>query len=356
MSTPDVENRNVAAFQVLTAPDAVKARLPITSEVAGLVVRTRQEFHDVLVGRDLDRLVVVVGPCSIHDPVAAYDYAGRLRAVADRTRDSLIVLMRTYFEKPRTTVGWKGLINDPRLDGSGDIEAGLQMAREILLGINRIGVPCATEALDPISPQYIGDLLSWASVGARTTESQTHREMASGLSTPVGFKNATDGSLEPAVNALISAGQCHSFLGISASGHSCVVKTRGNPDRHVILRGGARPNYYREDVDHAVEMVRKADPSLRRAVMVDSSHGNSSKDPARQPLVCQDVVGQFRGGQRAILGLLIESNLLPGSQKWTKGQPLEYGVSITDGCLGWDETEALLEHVAREVRATAKAA
>jgi 3-deoxy-7-phosphoheptulonate synthase len=351
-----LENRNVAGFCSLTAPARVKQRLPANDSVAQLVVETRRQVRDVLRGVDSRRLVVIVGPCSIHDCSAACEYASRLRAVADRNRDSVLVLMRTYFEKPRTSVGWKGLVNDPYLDGSCDMEAGLQTAREILLKVNRCGVPCASELLDPFAPQYLGDLLGWASIGARTTESQTHREMASGLSMPVGFKNGTDGCLDAAVNALISAGQPHSFLGIDGDGQAAVVKTTGNPDRHVVLRGGARPNYYREDVERAAQMVTAADPNLIRPIMVDSSHGNSGKDYRRQAVVCKDVVGQFVSGQRAVMGLLIESNLLPGSQTWRADAELQYGVSITDGCIGWEETEQLLDNLASQVRTAPRAA
>jgi 3-deoxy-7-phosphoheptulonate synthase len=270
--------------------------------------------------------------------------------------EELVIVMRTYFEKPRTTVGWKGLINDPHLDGTRDIVLGLRRAREVLLAVSREGVPCATEALDPITPQYLSDLISWASIGARTTESQTHREMASGLSMPVGFKNGTDGSLDAAINALISAGHGHSFLGINADGHASVVKTSGNPNRHVVLRGGARPNYYREDVEAAVQQVARAAPELKRAVMVDTSHGNSSKDYRRQGTVCRDVVDQFVGGQSGLLGLLVESNLEEGRQDWIQGANLRYGTSITDACIGWTETEKLLTHVAEQVRSRPAAA
>lgn len=350
------ENNNVVEFQELTSPALLKSELPATPEIEDLVLRTRTALRNLIQGVDSDRLLVIVGPCSIHDQEVAYEYARRLRRVADRVSDSLVLVMRTYFEKPRTTVGWKGLVNDPHMDGSCDTNTGLRRARETLLEVNRLGVPCATEALDPITPQYIADLLSWASVGARTTESQTHREMASGLSVPVGFKNSTDGSLDAAINALISAGQPHSFLGINAEGHASVVKTAGNIDRHVVLRGGTRPNYYREDVEHASLRVQSTESRLRRPVMVDSSHGNSSKDYRRQSLVCRDVLAQFRQGQGAILGLLVESNLEEGQQKWVPGVALKYGVSITDGCIGWSETEELLEYVAAEVRSRKKAA
>jgi 3-deoxy-7-phosphoheptulonate synthase len=350
-----VENNNLLGFEALVTPREVKAALPITPGVEELVLRTRRGVRDVLRGVDERRLVVIVGPCSIHDADAAYDYAERLRRVAADIEDTALVLMRTYFEKPRTSVGWKGLINDPHLDGSCDIATGLQRAREILLRINEIGVPCASEALDPITPQYISDLLSWASIGARTTESQTHREMASGLSMPVGFKNGTDGGLEVARNAFISAGHGHHFLGINADGVTAIVTTAGNRDRHLVLRGGPRPNYYREDVDHAAALVREADAEIVRGIMVDTSHGNSSKDYLRQGQVCRDVLHQFSSGQKSIMGLLIESNLCPGRQDWKKGETLAYGVSLTDGCIGWAETEELLRFIARSLRAADQA-
>ncbi len=348
--SPRTENNNVVGFQELTPPGQVQAALAPSTDTEQLVVETRQQIRDIVMGDDQRRLVVIVGPCSIHDPEAALDYASRLGKVRLALSEQLVIVMRTYFEKPRTTVGWKGLINDPHLDGTRDIELGVRTAREVLLAVNREGVPCATEALDPITPQYVSDLISWASIGARTTESQTHREMASGLSMPIGFKNGTDGSLAPAINALISAGQGHSFLGINADGHAAVVKTTGNPDRHVVLRGGARPNYYREDVDQAVLQVVKADERLRRSVMVDTSHGNSSKDYRRQGTVCRDVIDQFAGGQTGIMGLLIESNIEEGRQDWMQGANLRYGTSITDACIGWGETEELLGQIAERVR------
>ena len=280
-----------------------------------------------------------------HGPDAAFEYARRLRAVAAATRDRLIVVMRTYFEKPRTTIGWKGLINDPRLDGSCDIAAGLQLARKILLEINELGLPCGGEVLDPITPQYISDLLSWASIGARTIESQTHREMASGLSMPIGFKNSTAGGLQVVQHAMISARHPHTFLGISADGATAMIKTNGNPDRHVVLRGGGSgPNYSPADVARAVEMLRGED--LARPVMIDCSHGNSSKDYTRQPIVCREVLSRLEASNGAIMGLLVESNLSSGRQDWVAGSALRYGVSITDACIGWDETEALLGEIA----------
>lgn len=344
-----VENTNLGGFEPLVAPANVKNETPASARALELVRTTRREIRAVLRGEDSKRLVVIVGPCSIHDPEAAFEYAARLGELRRELSDRLVLLMRTYFEKPRTTVGWKGLINDPHLDGSCDIPAGLLAARATLLKVNELGVPCGSELLDPVTPQYIADLLSWASIGARTTESQTHREMASGVSMPVGFKNGTDGSLEPAVNALISAAQAHAFVGINAEGMTCVVRTHGNPDRHVVLRGGHSPNYSAGDVKNAAERVTRADPTLRRMVMIDTSHGNTNRDFTRQPEVCRAVLQQVRGGNREIMGLLIESNLIAGRQDWKKGVPLRHGVSITDGCIGWKDTEPLLREIADAV-------
>ena len=343
-----LEDTHLVDMQPLIAPRAVKAELPMTEQAAELVSETRQLIRAILHGRDQRRLLVVTGPCSIHDAEAAYEYAGRLKKVIDATRDRLVIVMRTYFEKPRTTVGWKGLINDPHLDGSCDIPTGLQMARQILLHINQLGVPCAVEVLDPVTPQYVADLISWAAIGARTTESQTHRELASGLSMPIGFKNGTDGKVQSAINAMISARHPHSFLGINADGLTCMVKTGGNPDRHIVLRGGGgKPNCGPEDIARAVEFV--ASEEIARAVMVDCSHDNSGKDHTRQGQVCRDALAVFRDGQRALMGLLIESNLKPGKQAWKEGVQLEYGMSITDACIGWEETEQLLYEIAEAV-------
>jgi 3-deoxy-7-phosphoheptulonate synthase len=344
-----IENRNLMEVTPLIAPRAVKTKLPLTDAAAQVVLQTRRAIRDIIHGRDRHRLLVVVGPCSIHDPAGAYDYAERLQRVAQATRDQLVVVMRTYFEKPRTTVGWKGLINDPRLDGSCDIAAGLELARNILLKINTLGLPCAGEMLDPITPQYIADLLSWAAIGARTTESQTHREMASGLSMPVGFKNGTDGGLQVALNAMISARHLHSFLGINADGLTSVIKTTGNPDRHIVLRGGGgKSNYAPEDIARAAAMV--ADENIARPVMVDCSHDNSAKDHTRQLSVGRETLRQVGDGQEVIMGLLLESNLNPGKQTWKEGVALQYGVSITDACLGWSETEDLLHEAAAAMR------
>lgn len=356
MAEERLEDRNVVDVVPLIAPRAVKSAQPLSAAAAALVLRTRQAIRDVLHGRDRRRMLVVVGPCSIHDPEAAYEYARRLRPVADALRDDLLIVMRTYFEKPRTTIGWKGLVNDPHLDGSCDLEAGLQLARTILRTINDLGVPCGSEVLDPITPQYMSDLLSWASIGARTIESQTHRELASGLSMPVGFKNSTDGGLQVALQAMISARHPHTFLGIGADGATAMIKTQGNPDRHVVLRGGARgPNHAAEDVARAAELV--AVEGVTRAIMVDCSHDNSGKDHTRQAAVCREVLAQLRSGAPAsLMGLLLESNLEPGKQTWKPGTALEYGVSITDACIGWDETEPLLYDVADAVRRSAAAA
>lgn len=338
----------------MIAPAAVKAKLPLTETAAQVVLSTRQAICDIIHGRDLHRLVVIVGPCSIHDPAAALEYAHRLKRVADQTREHLVIVMRTYFEKPRTTVGWKGLINDPHLDGSCDIATGLQLARSILLQINELGLACATEMLDPVTPQYTADLVSWAAIGARTIESQTHREMASGLSMPVGFKNGTDGRLEIALNAILSASHPHSFLGIGQDGMTALVKTTGNPDRHIVLRGGGgKTNYGPEDVARAALLMK--DQGIPRSVMVDCSHDNSHKNYRNQGSVCRAVLQQYQAGQRALMGLMLESNLYPGKQTWQEGAPLQYGVSITDGCIGWEETEDLLWEMAATVEGRALA-
>jgi len=344
-----IENRNLAEVTPLIPPRAIKAQLPLTDVAAGVVLEARRAIRDIIHGRDAQRLVIVVGPCSIHDPTAAYEYAERLKRVADATREQLVVVMRTYFEKPRTTVGWKGLINDPHLDGSCDIAAGLELARTILLRINTLGVPCAGEMLDPITPQYIADLISWAAIGARTTESQTHREMASGLSMPVGFKNTTDGGLEAALNAVISARHAHAFVGINVDGLTAVLKTTGNPDRHIVLRGGGgKANFDPDAIARAAQLV--AGEGIARPIMVDCSHDNSNKDHTRQLHVCREILRQLSHGQPAIMGISLESNLKAGKQTWKKGVALAHGVSITDACIGWEETEELLHEIAATVR------
>jgi 3-deoxy-7-phosphoheptulonate synthase len=347
MSTPEspIYNVNVAARTVLPTPAEVKAELPLDAPLEALILRSRRTVQNIIDGRD-PRLFVVVGPCSIHDVKAAMDYAGRLRRLADAVSDALFVIMRVYFEKPRTTVGWKGLINDPDMDDSFHIEKGIRIARRLLLDLARQGLPAATEALDPIMPQYLGDLITWTAIGARTTESQTHREMASGLSTPVGFKNGTDGSLSVAINALKSARQPHHFLGINEDGRSAVMQTRGNPYGHVVLRGGSgRPNYDSVCVAQCEQELAKA--QLPQRIVVDCSHGNTNKDPSLQPLVARDVVEQVANGNRSIIGLMLESNLEAGNQQIPADlAALRYGVSVTDACIDWATTEKSLKDLA----------
>ena len=348
-----ITNRNIIDIVPLPTPKDMQDMLPIPEETGHMVLQARQAIRNILHGHDTHRLVVIIGPCSIHDPEAAIQYAEQLKQVADRIRDHILIISRTYFEKPRTTVGWKGLINDPKLDGSCEIGQGFEMARSILLKINHLGMPCATEFLDPVTPQYISDLISWSAIGARTTESQTHREMASGLSMPVGLKNGTDGGLQVALNAMIAAGHPQSFIGINAEGLTSIIKTNGNPDRHLVLRGGGgRVNYHPPDISKAVDCLAKE--NIQRPIMVDCSHGNSEKDHTRQVPVAQSVVKQFTEGQTAIMGLLIESNLKPGNQKWEAGKELERGVSITDACIGWEETEHLLDELAETLDKSSK--
>jgi 3-deoxy-7-phosphoheptulonate synthase len=350
--TPEpLEDLRLAGIEPLVSPRELKAKLPATEGASRTVLSARHALRDAIHGRDARRLVVIVGPCSIHDPDAALEYAGRLAKTAEALAGELLLVMRTFFEKPRTTIGWKGLINDPHLDGSCDVGTGLELARSLLLEFGELGVACASEILDPFTPQYVADLLAWGGIGARTTESQTHRQIASGLSMPVGFKNGTDGGLQTAQNAMIAASHPHSFLGITQDGRSAVVTTTGNPDRHLVLRGGGgRTNYAPEDIARASAMV--ADQGIARPVMVDCSHDNSGKDPSRQADVCRAVLSQLRAGPpQMLLGLQIESFLEPGRQTWRKGEPLARGVSITDGCIGWGETEALLGEIAEAVRA-----
>ena len=336
-----INNVNVQSQELLPTPEQVKRALPLSPGAMQTVVTGRATVRNILARRD-PRLFVVVGPCSIHDVRAAGEYADRLQALAQEVSDTLCVIMRVYFEKPRTTVGWKGLINDPCMDDSFHIEQGLHLARELLLSIAERGLPAATEALDPITPQYLSDLVSWAAIGARTTESQTHREMASGLSMPVGFKNGTDGSLSVAINALESVSQPHHFLGINQDGQCAVFRTRGNPDAHIVLRGGgARPNY--DSVSVAVCEQELAAHGLARNIVIDCSHGNSNKDPRLQPLVAEDCAHQVLEGNRSIVGLMLESNLQAGNQPIPRDRAqLRYGVSVTDPCIDWDTTEKLL--------------
>jgi 3-deoxy-7-phosphoheptulonate synthase len=341
------ENLNVLASDVMPSPDEVKGRLPLTERAVRTVLAGRRATEAILDGRDR-RLFVVVGPCSIHDPVAGLDYATRLRDLASELSDTLVLVMRVYFEKPRTSLGWKGFVNDPRMDDSFRIDEGMERARRFLLDVNELGLPAATEALDPISPQYYGDLITWTAIGARTSESQTHREMSSGLSTPVGFKNSTDGDLEAAVNAILAAAQPHAFLGVNGQGRSAIFRTRGNRCGHLVLRGGGgRPNFDTVSISLAEEALSRA--RLARNLVVDCSHANSWKKPELQPLVMRDVIHQIREGNRSIVGLMAESFLAPGSQPIPADlSTLRYGCSVTDACLGWDTTVEMLRS-AREV-------
>ncbi|SFH79125.1 3-deoxy-7-phosphoheptulonate synthase [Modicisalibacter xianhensis] len=337
MSEQQVNNINVLAQDVLITPEALKQEIPLSEAAERTVIEGRETIQRILDGDD-PRLVVVVGPCSIHDVDAAKDYARRLKKLADEVKDSLYVVMRVYFEKPRTTVGWKGLINDPHINDSFEIEEGLHIARSLLVELAEMGLPLATEALDPISPQYLQDCISWSAIGARTTESQTHREMASGLSSPVGFKNGTDGSLDVAVNALQSVAHPHNFLGIDQAGKVAIIRTRGNAYGHVVLRGGnGKPNYDSVSVALAEQELTKAGVSAN--IMIDCSHANSNKDPALQPLVMENVTNQILEGNRSIMGLMVESHLGWGNQKIPEDRSqLKYGVSITDACIDWDTT------------------
>jgi len=332
----------------LIPPAILMEELPLGEQASTVVAKGREQVANILTGED-DRLVIVVGPCSIHDPFAALDYARRLAAEADKFRDDLLLVMRVYFEKPRTTVGWKGLINDPRLDDSFDINQGLRLARRFLLDVADLGLPTGSEFLDPISPQFIADLISWGAIGARTSESQVHRELASGLSMPVGFKNGTYGSVQLAIDAIGSAAHPHHFLSVSKQGVAAIVKTRGNPHCHVILRGGSSgPNYSEEAVESTVEDLGKA--GLDGRVMIDCSHANSGKDHTMQPSVAREVARQVAGGNHRVFGLMLESFLEDGNQNHTKVQKLVYGQSITDKCMSWERTEPLFAELADAVR------
>ena len=341
MTTLNVENVNVASFQSMPTPEELHARLPLSDKAGGTVMQGREALRNILDRKD-PRMFVVVGPCSIHDPVAGLDYARRLKKLQEEVKDSLLLVMRVYFEKPRTTTGWKGYINDPDMDDSFHIERGMANARKFLLDVCELGLPTATEALDPISPQFLGDLIAWTAIGARTTESQTHREMSSGLSTPVGFKNGTDGDIGIAINAILSASHPHSFLGINAQGNVAIVRTSGNPYGHVVLRGGdGRPNYDTVSVAMAEQALAKA--KLPANIVIDCSHANSYKNPELQPLVMADVVNQVRCGNRSLVGVMIESNIVAGKQAIPEDlSRLVYGCSVTDGCVGWETTEKML--------------
>ncbi|TDO99965.1 3-deoxy-7-phosphoheptulonate synthase [Marinomonas balearica] len=349
MSDKRLEDLNVASLTPLVTPASLKKTLPLSESVRNVVSRSREDIKNIMDGKD-HRLAIVIGPCSIHDTEAAIDYAKRLKALSEKVGDTLYIIMRAYFEKPRTTVGWKGLINDPNLDGSFDIEKGMGIARQLLIDLSELGLPLATEALDPISPQYYQDLISWSAIGARTTESQTHREMASGLSGPVGFKNGTDGSMTVAVNAMQSVSHPHSFLGINEEGQVSIVNTKGNAYGHIVLRGGnGLPNYSAEHVAASEEALNKA--SLKHNIMVDCSHENSAKKPEKQTEVALDVTRQIQDGNQSIMGLMIESNIGWGNQKVPQDKcDLQYGVSITDACIDWEATEKTLVDMANTLR------
>ena len=350
--TSDTDDEHVLDIVLLPPPEHLIRFFPIEgSPIESLVATTRTRVRDILGGAD-DRLLVVVGPCSIHDPAAALDYARRLADVRLQMADTLEIVMRVYFEKPRTTVGWKGLINDPYLDESCRISEGLRIARQLLIDIAKLRVPSGSELLDTISPQYIGDLIAWGAIGARTTESQVHRELVSGISAPIGFKNGTDGSVKIASDAIQAAARPHHFLGVHKSGRVAMVRTRGNPDCHIILRGGVVPNYDEPSVTAASETLERA--GLRSALMIDCSHANCSKQHERQLDVASEVARQVGNGSRRVFGAMIESHLYPGAQKFTPGHDdpaaLKYGVSITDPCLGWDDTVAALRILSDSVR------
>ena len=347
--TTRIDDTRIGAVRPLISPALLLDELPVPQETQTLVETSRGEIAEVLAHRD-DRLVVVVGPCSIHDHDQAIEYAKLLKAKADTLKDDLLIVMRVYFEKPRTTVGWKGYINDPRLDGSFRINEGLRAARQLLLDINALGLPTATEFLDLLSPQFIADLVAWGAIGARTTESQSHRQLASGLSCPIGFKNGTDGGVQIAADAIVAAAASHAFMGMTKMGMAAIFETRGNDDAHVILRGGKKgPNYDAASVEEACAALRKL--GLREQVMVDCSHANSNKSHERQIEVAQDIANQVSGGDKRIVGAMIESHLEAGRQDLKPGVPLARGVSITDACIGWAQTEPVLQTLAQAVRA-----
>lgn len=341
------DDLRIKSIKEVITPAQLHEQFPITEQGLTTVLSTREHIHNILHQQD-HRLLVIMGPCSIHDPKAAREYGTRLAAMREQYSDDLLIVMRVYFEKPRTTVGWKGLINDPDLDNSFHINKGLRIARELLVDLNDAGVPAATEYLDLVSPQYVADLISWGAIGARTTESQVHRELASGLSCPVGFKNGTDGNLNIAIDAIRSSSRPHHFLSLTKHGHSAIFSTTGNEDCHIILRGGHTTNYDAESVANAQRTLTKA--GLPERIMIDFSHANSGKRAERQADVCQDVAAQIANGDRSIIGIMIESHLKEGRQDTKPGAPLEYGKSITDACLGWDKSIVLLEQLAQAVR------
>ncbi len=350
--TSQTDDQRIEDITVLPPPEHLIRFFPIRgTAVEKLIGDTRKSIHQILHGKD-DRLLVIIGPCSIHDPAAAMEYARRLKDLREQHKDTLEIVMRVYFEKPRTTVGWKGLINDPYLDGSFRIDEGLRIARQLLIEINRLGLPAASEFLDVISPQYIGDLISWGAIGARTTESQVHRELSSGISAPIGFKNGTDGNIRIATDAIQAASRGHHFLSVHKNGQVAIVQTKGNPDCHVILRGGKTPNYDADSVAKACADLEAA--KLPTTLMVDCSHANSSKQHQKQMEVAADIAGQIAGGSRQVFGVMVESHLKAGAQKFTPGKDsvaaLEYGQSITDACIDWDHSVQLLQTLADAVK------
>lgn len=343
----EIDNLHIIGFEELPAPGSLKDELPLRGTALETVLKGHRRLKAILDHED-PRLAVVVGPCSIHDTAEALEYARRLKPLADELSDSLLVLMRVYFEKPRTTVGWEGLIYDPHLDGSHRIDHGLRIGRQLMLEIAQLGLPIAVEALDLISPQYLQDLVTWTAIGARTTESPTHRKLASGISSAVGFKNNVDGNLSVAVNAIRSASASHSFISVTEEGKVAAFRTEGNPHCHVILRGGMSPNFDRENVENCEKELRKA--GITENIMIDCSHGNSQKDFQKQILVLEDIAGQIVGGNRSIIGIMLESNLVEGNQPIPEDlEEIRYGVSITDACVGWDATEEMLRWFAGEI-------
>lgn len=349
MSNSQVENLNIASTELLITPDQLKSELPLTEKAISSIMEGRKIVRDILDRKD-KRIFLVIGPCSIHDTEAAKDYAERLVALQEKVKDTIYLVMRVYFEKPRTTVGWKGLINDPHLDDSFKIQEGLHIGRKLLLDLAEMGLPLSTEALDPISPQYLQDLICWSAIGARTTESQTHREMASGLSSAVGFKNGTDGSLTVATNALQSAANPHRFLGIDHKGKVAIIETKGNAYSHIVLRGGGgKPNYDSVNIKLTEDALAKA--NIPSNIMIDCSHENSSKDPAIQPLVMDNATNQILEGNKSIVGLMVESNIKFGNQKLNADRSkMEYGLSVTDGCIDWKQTEEAVIQMAEKLK------
>ncbi|MSS76762.1 MAG: 3-deoxy-7-phosphoheptulonate synthase AroG [Methyloglobulus sp.] len=347
-TTYKTDNLRISETKEVIAPVQVHDEMPLSDIAALTTLKARHDIHNILNGRD-DRLLVVVGPCSIHDTQAAKEYGSLLKAVKDELKNDLLIVMRVYFEKPRTTVGWKGLINDPDINSSFNINKGLRVARQLLLDLNNMGMPAATEYLDLITPQYISDLIAWGAIGARTTESQGHRELASGVSCPIGFKNSTDGTIKIAIDAIGAAMSPHHFLSMTKAGHSAIFSTTGNEDVHIILRGGnGQPNYDAVSVEQVAKGLIKAD--LKSNIMIDFSHANSLKQCHRQLIVGEDVAGQIAGGDRRIMGAMIESHLKAGRQEVVDGEPLTYGQSITDACLNWDDTVPLLKNLAKAVQ------